>query len=519
MRPHKGTDTLAICWQTSRCCRLLASAAFTGLLLTAGLSAGAQAQDGSGATAALPGDDVQVKGVDLPKPLDAVNADRYRDIFRLQAAGDFRAADRVIEELTDQSLLGYVLADRYLSSSYVSKPKELADWLRRYDTLAESRAIYQLALAKGATKVEEPDVNVVRVGSPDESYNDRDANWLAGLEAWRKGDFSSAAASFVKDADDAENNDWDKAKSAFWAGRAYLRAKQPDKVSAFLRKAAKYPLTFYGQLAARALGIDPEVNWTAPKFTKAHGQQLLATRSGKRALALLQVGQVAAAEKELLLLESKAKDRMDDALLGVAEVTRMPSLSLKMGAMERLYGDTTIPSALFPVPRWEPKGGFAVDRALLYAIMRQESGFNPVAVSGDGALGLMQIMPETGKKLGYDAAQLKNPRHSIAAGQKYIARLLRNGLVDNDVILMAVAYNAGAGNLQKWKADKQAMKDPLLFLETLPSKETRQFTKRILAAYWIYQERLDQETPTLKALATGGWPQYIAQDGTATASN
>jgi len=91
--------------------------------------------------------------------------------------------------------------------------------------------------------------------------------------------------------------------------------------------------------------------------------------------------------------------------------------------------------------------------------------------------------------------------------------------VDNDIILMAVAYNAGAGNLQKWKSDKKAMNDPLLFVETLPSKETRQFVKRILAAYWIYQERLDQEAPTLKALATGGWAQYIGQDGSATASN
>ncbi|HKX35311.1 MAG TPA: lytic transglycosylase domain-containing protein, partial [Rhizorhapis sp.] len=373
----------------------MASAAFAGFMFTAGLSAEALAQDGAGATAALPDDDVQIKGVDLPRPVDAVNADRYRDIFRLQAAGDFRAADRIIEELTDQSLLGQVLADRYLSPTYVSKPKELADWLRRYDTLADARTIHQLALAKGATKLEQPKINVVRVGSPDESYNDRDANWLAGLEAWRKGDFASAAAAFVKDAEDAENNSWDKAKSAFWAGRAYLRAKQPDKVSAALRKAAKYPLTFYGQLAARALGVEPQVDWTAPKFTKAHGQQLLATRSGKRALALIQVGQMAAAEKELLLLESKAKDRMDEALLGVAEITQMPSLALKMGAMERLYGDTTIPAALFPVPRWEPKGGFSVDRALVYAIMRQESGFNPLAVSGDGALGLMQIMPET----------------------------------------------------------------------------------------------------------------------------
>lgn len=496
----------------------MATAALTGFLFAAGFSAGALAQDGSGATAALPGDDVQVKGAHLPKPLDAVNADRYRDIFRLQAAGNFRAADRLIAELTDLSLLGQVLADRYLSPTYISKPKELADWLRRYDTLADARAIYQLAQAKGATNLTDPKINVVRVGSPDESYNDRDANWLAGLEAWRQGSFGRAADAFAKDAEDSENNSWDKAKSAFWAARAYLRAKQPEKVSAYLRKAAKHPLTFYGQLAARALGIQPQMDWNAPKFTKAHGQLLLNTRSGKRALALIQVGQLGAAEKELLLLESKAKDSVDEALFAVAELARMPSLALKLGAMERLYGDSVIPAALFPMPRWEPKNGFVVDRALLYAIMRQESGFNPLAVSGDGALGLMQIMPDTGKKLGYDAAELKNPRLSIAAGQKYIAKLLRNNLVDNDIVLMAVAYNAGAGNLQKWKNVPKAMDDALLFLESLPSKETRQFAKRILAAYWIYQQRLGQETPTLKALATGGWAQYIGQDGTATAS-
>src|SRR5262249_18069499 len=149
----------------------------------------------------------------------------------------------------------------------------------------------------------------------------------------------------------------------------------------------------------------------------------------------------------------------------------MPSLALKLGAMERLYGDAVIPAALFPVPRWEPKQGFTVDRALLYAIMRQESGFNPGAANPSGALGLMQIMPDTGKKLGYDAAELKNPRLAITAGQEYIGKLLRNALVRNDIILMSIAYNAGAGNLQKWKTTPKSMDDPLLFLETLPSKE------------------------------------------------
>src|SRR5690349_12589728 len=95
--------------------RGVALTSVTLLTLAAGLPATALAQDG--ATASLPGDEqIQVDGINLPKPLDAVNADRYRDIFRLQEAGDFRRADQIIAALTDQSLLGHVLADRYLSA-------------------------------------------------------------------------------------------------------------------------------------------------------------------------------------------------------------------------------------------------------------------------------------------------------------------------------------------------------------------------------------------------------------------
>lgn len=486
--------------------------------LAAGLPAAALAQDS--ATAALPDDEqLQVDGVNLPKPLDAVNADRYRDIFRLQEAGDFRRADQIISALTDQSLLGHVLAERYLSANYVSNAKELTDWMRRFSTLAVAQRIHQLALAKGAQNPTPPAANVPAMGSPDEGYNDRDANWLAGLDAWKRGRFAEAALAFSRDAEHAENDPWDKSKASFWVARAYLRAKQPDKVSPWLKRAAKYPLTFYGQLAARALGIEPEIDWSAPKFTKAHAQQLLGTRSGKRALALLQVGQPFAAEKELLLLKSKAKQAVDESLIAVSQIANLPTLALKMGATQRLYSNSLIPAALYPVPRWSPDEGFTLDRALVYAVMRQESGFNPNAVSGAGAIGLMQVMPDTAKKLGYEPRELRDPETSMAAGQKYLGVLMGLGMVDDDVLLTAVAYNAGPGNLQKWKKASQAGDDALMFLETLPAKETRQFVKRVLAAYWIYQTRLGQESPTLKALATGGWPRYTPQDETATASN
>ena len=498
--------------------RSVALTSVTLLTLAAGLPATAHAQDG--ATASLPGEEqLQVDGVNLPKPLDAVNADRYRDIFRLQEAGDFRRADEIIGELTDQSLLGHVLADRYLLPNYKSNAKELGDWLRRFSTLAVAQRIYQLALDKGAKDPTPPAAVAKAMGSPDEGYNDRDADWLAGLDRWQRGDFTAAAAAFVRDAEHADNDPWDKSRAAFWVARAYLRAKQPDKVSPWLKQAAQFPLTFYGQLAARALGVEPQVDWKAPKFTRAHAQQLLDTRAGKRALALLQVGQPFAAEKEFLLLKSKARNEVDESLVAISQIANLPTLALKMGATQRLYTNSVIPAALYPVPRWAPEEGFTIDRALIYAVMRQESGFNPNAVSGVGAIGLMQIMPDTGKRLGYEPRELRDPETAMSAGQKYLKTLMGLRMVDDDVLLTAIAYNAGPGSLQKWKKNSKAGDDALMFLETLPAKETRQFAKRVLAAYWIYQERLGQETPTLKALATGGWPRYTPQDETATASN
>ena len=131
---HQGDKTLATTWHRPGWRSLALTAADSSLARRRLCRRRLCAQDG--ATAALPGDDVQVDGVSLPKPLDAVNADRYRDIFRLQAAGDFRRADEIISELTDQSLLGHVLAERYLAPNYKSNAKELTDWLRRFSTLA-----------------------------------------------------------------------------------------------------------------------------------------------------------------------------------------------------------------------------------------------------------------------------------------------------------------------------------------------------------------------------------------------
>lgn len=467
-------------------------------------------------TASLPtpNDAVDVSGVQLPRPLDQVNADRYREIFRAQARGDFRAADDLISQLTDQSLLGEVLSDRYLSVSYRSKPKELADWLKQYSDLAESADIYALAQKKGAGNVTKPHIpNVVRIGSPDESVIDNDPEWKAGLASWRSRDYTAAASHFATSYDNV-SDPWNKSAAAYWASRAELRAKQPTKVSAWLIKAAKHPRTFYGQLAMHALGADNDFDWRTPSFNSRQADIIMQGRAGKRALALLQVGQVNTAERELLVLQQNADDELSEALLSLSQAARMPSLALRIGANARILQNKIITAALYPLPSWRPSAGFDVDRALLFAIMRQESGFNPAAVNpASGATGLMQLMPSTARIVAgkEQAAAITDPIVSMDIGQRYLNALTEDGNVGNDLIKMVASYNAGPGNLAKWAAASDARKDPLLFLEMLPSDETRLFTQRVIAAYWVYRQRLGQDTPSLEAVASGEWPKYQRQ--------
>lgn len=494
--------------------RQLLSAAALAVLFSVGFPALQQPALAQEATASLPGEGFDPGKITLPQPLDAIDADRYRQIFKLQSLGDFRGADELIADLTDQSLLGQVLADRYLSRSYKSSPKELGEWMRQYSTLPDAAQIFPLAQRKGATKLVRPKVSITRTGSPDEASTEDSAYWQAGLEAWGRKDFGLAAENFTIAAQRSKDSSWDRSAAAFWTARAYLRDRHPEQVSHWLREASKYPRTFYGQLAERALGIDPTYNWDVKDLSTRDAAALMRSSAGKRALGLIQIGQIVPAEKELLALADDPAGAMDNALLAVSQASGLPSLAVKIGSKRLLKGDDFIDAAMYPLPAWSPAVGYTVDRALLFAIMRQESGFNPNATSQAGAVGLMQLMPDTAKLVSGEAKpNLRDPLVSLGIGQRYIASLLKTDTVGNDLFNLAAAYNAGPGNLQRWKSSIRSDDDPLFFVESIPSRETRLFIERIMASYWIYQNRLGQATDTLDAVASGASPIYDRQDG------
>lgn len=348
------------------------------------------------------------------------------------------------------------------------------------------------------------------------------ANWTAGLAAWRMGAYSEAARRFEALASAPSISSWNAAAGAFWAARSNLLAGNPENYNPWMRKAASYPRTFYGILAMRAIGVNPSFLWTPPNLARQQFDLLAADKAGRRALALLTVGEIDGAEKELLALTLDADDDVIAAVLALAEDARLPNVSLRVAnsvrdetAKDRIPG---LDVALYPVPPWEPKGGFVVDRALLYAFIRQESGFNPHARSWAGATGLMQLMPATARAMARryaaptDANKLYRPDVNMMLGQLYLRYLMESGSIGPNLFLVAAAYNSGPGNLQRWQSEVNYNDDPLLFIASIPVRETRLFIERVIANYWIYEMRLGQRTPTLDALASHRWPVYMSVD-------
>ena len=106
--------------------------------------------------------------------------------------------------------------------------------------------------------------------------------------------------------------------------------------------------------------------------------------------------------------------------------------------------------------------------------------------------------------------KLYKPKMNLTIGQRYVEMLLKDPMIKGDLFLMAAAWNGGPGNLNKWRKRNDHLNDPLFLIEGLPSPETRHFIERVLANLWIYRHRLNQETPSLDAIAAGKRPVYTA---------
>ncbi len=343
--------------------------------------------------------------------------------------------------------------------------------------------------------------------------------WTAGLAAFRSGQYDNAAKAFDSVAAKSPTNDT-AAAAAYWASRAHLAAGHFDRVAERLEAATKLPNGFYGLLARRSLGLAPVQNWAEPDFITADWNHLKTIPGAKRAAALIEIGQVGLGDRELRYLAQTAPESGYPALLRLAARLGLPATQYQL-AVRPPVGIEAPLSARYPAPDWVPARGWRVDRGLVFAHALQESSFITTATSRAGAKGIMQLMPATGRQVAEEIrtaaladgavaviGELSDPAFNIEVGQTYLEALRDMSHTQGLLPKVVAAYNAGPGSVQRWNSSLDDRGDPLLFIESIPFKETRHYVEVVLRNYWMYQLR-DGVTPaSMDALAAGLWPKF-----------
>ena len=446
----------------------------------------------------------EVDGATLSRPTDSAampeDVDQPRDDLARQPVLDRTVLDRAQRGET-ASALRLITTTGGLSAAYAAQLRaEVAQILFTSNRDAEAVRVAQLAL-NGVAAADQPALGF----------------YVGGLAAWRLGRIELARSLFEAGANRSTASARRRAASAFWASRASRAAGDPVAAVHWLRAAAEQRLTFHGLLARRMLRMDTGIRPSGEVLAQADVDAVAATARGRRAFALLQVGQPDRAEAEL---RAQWPGAVSDPVFGrsllmVATASGMMDCAAQMAASLHAQDGNRHDELRFPLPRLRPAGGFSIDPTLVYALTRVESNFDAAAISPAGARGLMQIMPATAQYITGDpfhaADRLHQPATNLDIGQRYISYLARQDGIDNDLLRVLASYNSGPGNFSRWGAELHDQGDPLLFIEAIPIAETRGFVQHALVYSWIYAARMRLPAPSLDQLAAGEFPRFTPQ--------
>ncbi|GAN91028.1 soluble lytic murein transglycosylase [Gluconobacter frateurii M-2] len=408
--------------------------------------------------------------------------------YRLKA---LRRGDRLDEALALWTSAGYALQSNAPSHDWSSERASLA---RAF--LLAGRVQDAYALAQDMTL-------------PLTEIDRQEAQNLSGFIALRLLDNPQQAEQFFIPLQQATSLSM-QARGCYWVGRSRQAAGDASGAQAAFQQAIRFPTTFHGQLAQAALTGEQSFlvsGASSPDFDHAlqkdlQGLPSLSTGTLQRqdlveaATDLAQSGDLEHAKDFLLLLQianPSAEGQKAVADLGgylnvpAAEVFAAHALSRK--------GVALYPQG-FPDP-WPDAS--TVPDGLLPAVIRQESGFDPAAISSAHALGLLQILPAAAKdvvrrahmgSMNVSAAALLDPHINLTVGNAYVSQLLER--FENTIPYALAAYNAGPHRVDLWlKANPPAnpmTEDGLLdWIERLPYRETRMYIENIEANMMVYR--------------------------------
>ena len=347
-----------------------------------------------------------------------------------------------------------------------------------------------------------------------------EAEFFAGWLALRKLNDPAAAAAHFANVEKAGATPITLSRALYWQGRAAEAAGDAAAAERYWREGAQYYTAFYGQLCADKIG---QTTFRLPRDptpgpadrARFEGRELV-----RAARMLADAGEKDAYRSFVMTLEETLPTAEELALL--VDMTRLygdQDLAMRVvraGAQRGLY----LPERGYPV-RPVPEVAGAPEPALVFAITRQESGFDPYVRSAVGARGMMQLMPSTAARvahrlgMGFSADRLNEPDYNMRLGAAYLGDLVQT--FQGNYAMAAAAYNAGPGRPAQWATEcgdpRGGTTDPSDFIECIPFAETRNYVMRIMEAVQIYRARLNGGAAPMAAFAElkrGGWGQPSA---------
>jgi len=331
-----------------------------------------------------------------------------------------------------------------------------------------------------------------------------DAEFMAGWLALRYLNDPNAAEEHFRRLDNGVSYPISKSRAAYWLGRALEDQNKPKRAADEYQRAAAYTTTFYGQLAIERLqGSDAEL--TLPQYVRITAAELeqIASREIIEALQLLHIAEQDRTLRTFVFHLADYLETPEDyaALSDLMFQQDRPELgvrSAKKAALKHVF----LPERAYPINAIDDKTIQSVKSPieLVLGLSRQESEFNPRAVSHAGALGLMQLMPGTAKivarqhKLSYSKSRLtSDPSYNVSLGSAHLADLLDDWR--GSYILTTASYNAGPHRAKTWIREygdpRDAKKvDPIDWVEKIPFNETRNYVQRVLENMQVYRSRL-----------------------------
>jgi soluble lytic murein transglycosylase len=391
-------------------------------------------------------------------------------------------------------------------------------WLRRHDRIEEA-AKWMLAAPRDAAALHDLDewwverrliarklldeddprsaYRVARDATPPVKENYRgEHQFTAGWIALRfLNDPATALVHFAKIAEGI-TNPITLARSEYWQARSLEAMGRQQEARAHYEAAARFPTAYYGQIARAKLG---------------YGEIALRRQLERPELMNLEVVRAvdilyAVGEKDLVIpfvadLAERAPDAAALAMVGEITMRHNDARAMLLLGKTALQRGYALDHYAFPsvgVPNFSAVGP-AVDRSVIYSIVRQESAFNPRDVSTANALGLMQVTPEAGryvaKKFGVSFDQkrlMSDPVYNTQMGAAELGDLLQD--YRGSYILAFAGYNAGRGRVREWVQrygdPRDANVDPIDWVERIPFSETRNYVQRVLENLQVYRVRL-----------------------------